>query len=574
MQKHLRMSNFFTTFAAVNELNRLLKYETPMKKGTKIALWVVGSVVGIVIIALITINLWASSVVQKELNKSLAEVPEIDASIGRVNVLLLSGSVIVSDIHFATCAFAHKSDTDEIALQPGLRVDIDKVALGPVDYYSLFKHKELQIFNVSVLDPKVTLYIDEKHPEKCFPELPKDTTIKDPQQFIKNAALSHFHMNNLDVHVKSLTSPLDLEVENLDLGVNGLAYSLTDSTFQYNDSVYSLSLGSLVAKLPDGISAAEVHELETEDQGPLKLGYTRFYNTISSLKLADRVKEPSTWIDVELKSLETSPINPIRKALNADYTLESLTTEVKRLQVKRDERYEPKKPFPTPQQFLRKLPVVFDVKSVKAKVDKLDIELYLQRENCGEMHLQDLTANLKNVTNRKGATWSNSAHAPVGDKGVMDASFDMHMDKNSTFDVHLNGKDIEGSFLTPFLRPLVGMSLDCNIHELDAKYSGDDKIASGEFCMLYDGLRIQAYKEDKVPFSVVTKHADAITNVANSLLTKSNPTAVDISPRRYSVEWKRDEWKEYPLFIFGPCIMGTVQTLLPGLYVHKQIRDK
>ena len=544
-----------------------------MKKGTKIALWVVGCIVGFVAIALITINLWASSVVHKKISESLANVPEMDVSIGRVNLLLVSGSAIVTDIHFATCSFAHKNDTDEIPLKPGLRVDIPMLTVGPVNYISLLRQKELHIFNVSVNDPKITVYLNEKHPEKCFPELPEDTTVKDPQQFLKYAALSNFHLNNLSAHLKSLTSPLDLQVEGLSVALNDLAYSLTDSVFQYNDSNYYLSLSSLVANLPDGISAAEVHDMETQDQGPLKLGYTRFRNTISSLALADRMQEPTTWIDVELKSLKTSPINPIRKALTADYTLESLAVDVQRMQVKRDSRYEPKKPFPTPQQFLTKLPVVFDVKAVKAKVEKLDIEMYLQRENCGEMHLKDMTATLKNVTNRKGATWSNKAHAPVGEKGEMDVVFDMHMDKNSTFNVQLSGKDIEGSFLNPFMRPLVGLTLDCQINSLDAKYSGDDKMSTGEYCLQYSGLHIEAHKEDKIPFSVVSKHADAITSVANSLLTKSNPTVVDPAPRRYSVEWKRDEWKEYPLYIFGPCIIGTVQTMLPGLYVHKQIRD-
>jgi len=68
------------------------------------------------------------------------------------------------------------------------------------------------------------------------------------------------------------------------------------------------------------------------------------------------------------------------------------------------------------------------------------------------------------------------------------------------------------------------------------------------------------------------KNADFFTSAANSLIPKSNPTAVDIHPRKYEVEWKRDVWSPYPLYLFGPCIDGIKKTMLPGLYVHKQIK--
>ena len=72
---------------------------------------------------------------------------------------------------------------------------------------------------------------------------------------------------------------------------------------------------------------------------------------------------------------------------------------------------------------------------------------------------------------------------------------------------------------------------------------------------------------------IIKKYGKTIEGFANNLIPKSNPTAVDPEPRRYKVQWKRDEWKQYPLFIFGPCIMGVVETMLPGLYAHKQIRS-
>jgi len=89
--------------------------------------------------------------------------------------------------------------------------------------------------------------------------------------------------------------------------------------------------------------------------------------------------------------------------------------------------------------------------------------------------------------------------------------------------------------------------------------------------MQYQGLDIKVHKEDNIPYKIITNNADLFTGIANSLIPKSNPTAVDIHPRKYAVEWNRDEWKPYALYMFGPCIDGIKMTMLPGLFVHKQV---
>lgn len=559
----MHMSNFLCNFAAQND--------KCMKKSTKITLWVVGCLFAFCALVIGMMDAGLSYVAKKEIKQHLADMPEIDASVGNIHVLLFSGTVVVKDIHFATCAFAHKADTDEVPLAPGLRADIPTLSVGPISYIRLLKDKNFWTYNITIDKPRLTFYLDEKHPENSFPTFPKDTNMANADQFLKRIDINRIRLNKFCGQIKSTKTPLDVAVDSLSVTVNDLAYLLQEQQFLYNDSDYSVSLAAARVTIPDGTAALEAHNLKTKDQGPLTLGYTRFRNIKSIFALADKADEPTTWIDLEVNSVKTSPLNPIRKALKQDYTLASLTADVKRMHVKRDNRHNYKEPVPTPQQFLQQVPVPFTVQSVKANVRKIEIEMYLQKENPGKLQLQDIQASLANISNRKNAVWDCKAHAPVGEKGIVDAEFKLHMDKDSHFDLSLNGTDIQASFLNPFIRPLVGISLDCQINQIETAYSGDDKKATGTFCLLYNGLAIQAHKEDKVPFSVVTKHANTITTVANSLLTKSNPTVVDIKPRKYSVEWERDVMKDYPLYLFGPCIIGAVQTMLPGLYVHKQI---
>jgi hypothetical protein len=544
-----------------------------MKKPIKISLWVLGSLVALIIIALVSTDMWVSSLVRKELRKSLAQMPGVEANVGRVYLNLISGSAIVKDITFATNTLALEDSITGIR-EPGLALHIPTLSVWNVNYLELIKKRRLTIFKITVDEPKCLLYMDEQHPEKIFPTFPKDTTLEKARLWLEKINVQHVEVNKLCAKLHSTISHLALTADSLSVKVNQISYNFLDSVFAYNDSVYDLSLAAFLVTTPDSIMAFEMHDLNTANQRALNLGYTRFRYLISPKKMADKHHEPTTWIDIELNKLTTSALNPIRKALTQDATLESLNVDVKRMHVVRDARYAPKHPFGTPQEFLRHLPLIFQVKQISALVNKIDIEFFSTDINCGQMHLKKIRANLSNVTNRPGAVWHNHVKAPFGDNGNIEASFDIHMDKASSFDVSLKGKDIETHDVNSFLRPLVGMTCDCHIDDLDAAYKGDKDAAQGEFCMQYHGLNVMVYKEDNIPYKVVTKNAGTFTQLANTLIPKSNPTAVDIHPRRYEVEWKRDEWKPYPLYVFGPCIDGVIKTMLPGLFVHKQTKAK
>jgi hypothetical protein len=390
--------------------------------------------------------------------------------------------------------------------------------------------------------------------------------------WLKSFRVRHINIDRFTAHLHSTSSPLVLKADSLSLECHDMAYDFADSLFTYNDSVYELSLAAAEVNLPDGLMAMEVHNLSTADQGPLNLGYTRIRNIVSHKKMAELIHEQFTWIDLELNSVTTSPFNPLRKALAQDYTLDEIKADVRRMHVIRDERIAPKVPFVTPQEFLRTIPVTFAVKKVTSVAHKLDVELYTTAVNCGKLNLKGpMYATMTNVTNKPGAVWHNRAKAPFGDKGHVEASYDIHMDRKSSFDLSIHGKDLNLENMNPFIRPLVGITCAIHVKQLDADYSGDQTIAKGAFCMQYHGLDIKVHKEDNIPYKIVTKHADFFTSAANSLLPKSNPTSVDIRPRKYAVEWTRDVWSPYPLYLFGPCIDGIKKTMLPGLYVHKQI---
>ena len=343
-----------------------------MKKSVKITLCVLFSVVALGVALFLSADIIASTLVRKEVSKAFENIPDADAEVGKIYLNLISGSALVKDISFSTHS---------------LSIRIPSLAVWNVDYLALLKHRRLEILGISLDDPEVVIYMDENNPEAFLPTLPKDTTLEKASVWLQSIRVRHIDIDRFSAKLHSTSSPLAVKADTLSLECHNLMYDFADSVFSYNDSVYSLSLAAAYIALPDGMMEMEVHDLNTADQGPLNLGYTRIWNCISHKKMVELLHEQVTWIDLELNSVTTSPFNPIRKALAQDCTLDEIQADVRCMHVIRDARLAPKVPFVTPQEFLRSVPLTFAVKKVTSVTHKLDVELYTTDINCGKLRL-------------------------------------------------------------------------------------------------------------------------------------------------------------------------------------------
>ena len=532
-----------------------------MKKGSKVTLLVLGIIAAIIGIAFLCADIIVSYTVNREVNISLADLPGCEASCGDIHLRFFSGTASVKDLHFSYRG--EQEGKDKMA--PGIDIHVDRVDVGRV-FYTLLLKKRLLVSDVRIKHPQVELWLDENQPERCFPQI-KDQGLEKANNQFDFFKLMAFHLKDADFKLHSVRTPLDLEVEGCSLTVHDLMY---DSVFTYCDSVYAFSLAHAAVMLPDGMMSLETNNIEHSNQGELHVGATRIANTMPRRKLGDMVKEPVTWMDMTVESVTTSPLNPIRKALAKDFTLDKIQAVVGKMDIFRDERYAPKEPFAMPQEILMAIPANFLIRHVDAHVNAIDIEFTNTDVNCGELHIKGVQAAVDNVTNKRGAVMMASGVCPI-QKGQAQASFSMTMNKACDFGLKLHAANINADYLNTFIRPLVGITCQLQLDDLETEYKGNKEKADGTFRMLYHGLQVQVHDDKDVPYKIVTKNAKTFTTLANSLLPKSNPTAVDIHPRAYEVSWKRDVWKPFPLYLFGPCIDGAIETLLPGLFVHKQV---
>ena len=555
--KYLDIWIFFCTFAS--------KIVHDMKRVHKIWLIVISVVVAVFAGLFIGADVLVSRFVQKKVDAALANIPGCEAQCGDIHVFLFSGTAEVNGLRFV---YHGKPVSKRDTIGPGVEVSVDKLVVGRV-FYTMLLQKRVLVSDVRIIRPAVEVWLDDKHPDACFPKI-EDKGLEKADKKLVDAEVQRFHLKNANVRLHSLRTQLDVRVDSCSLTAHNLRY---DSVFSYNDSVYDFSLEHAAVMLPDGRMHIEANNIEQEDQGKLSIGRTRVNHTMNRRKLGELVKEPVTWMDLRVESVQTSPFNPIRKVLAKDYTLESLKVVVEKMDVFRDNRRHPTHTYPMPQEAILKAKEPFRIGVVNAEIKQIDIALATTDVNCGEMQLKKISASVQNITNKRGETMNINGSCPIG-QGKAKAEIALTMNKSCDFACHMNVTNAEADFLNPFIRPLVGISFDMVVDEIETRYKGNNISAGGTFKLLYHGLKVQVHKEDDIPFKVVTKNANTITQLANTLVPKSNPSTVDIRPREYDVEWKRDEWKPFPLYLFGPCIDGVKKTMLPGLNVHKQTKSR
>ena len=528
-----------------------------MKKRTKTSLIVLGIILALGVVVFTCSDAYLSRLVKEKVDVALGELPFGEASCGDIDLRIFSGTAQISDISFE--------------YSPLVEVHVERIDIGKLFYSALFAHK-ISISDIRIVRPIATVLYDSKHPDAIMPRTETGSAdMSKITEFVDKAELFALKIDQASVTFKDIATGFEMKVDSATFRLRNLKYNLLDSTFSYNDSTYRLEVASFRCFLPDVPMNIEVHDLKTRDAGELTTGALRIKHATDKRHLATRKKEPDTWIDLKVEDVRTSPVNLIRKAINKDLTLESVQVNVKHMDVFRDARFQPREPFDMPQNILKQIPLHFFVHYIHANIRKIDVEFASTDVNCGKLQLNHIKAAVENMSNVPNNTIYVHGGCPVGE-GKAHAEMHMTMNKACDWSVDLHVQGINTDFMNTFIRPLVGVASECVIDDLSASYKGNSVKADGKFCMQYHGLKVKAFKDDDVPYKVVTKNADFITSAANNLIPHSNPDAVDVHPRAYMVEWKRDPWQPFPLYLFGPCIDGVKMTMLPGLYVHKQTR--
>ena len=538
-----------------------------MTRKGKIAIWVIGSILVIGALVFTCADVVVSRMVQRRVNKTLAElpIPGCTASCGNIHVFLFSGMADVYDLKFS---YRGEQISKRDTTRPGFDLALDHLSVGHIFYTPLIA-RNLLVDAIRAEHPSIELWMDEKHPEKSFPEMHDDGMSK-LQDALNRIALNALRINNASMKFHSLRTKLDVAADSCSFAAYDFVYA--DSAFTYCDSLYKVQLGHVSVLTPDGYVRLETRDICQTDAGELTIGNFHVAHTMPRLKLAEIMKEPSAWIDMTFENIRLSAFNPIRKAMAKDYTLDKVSVVLKNGEVFRDNRFKPTHPYPMPQEVFAQLPVQLMINSVDAQVKNLNIEVAITKTNIGKLNLRGAKAKITDITNRRGKTMRIKAHCPIL-QGSADLAMSMTMNKACDFGVELHVAGVDGAFINSLLRPITSITIGCQFDAIDAKYTGNSETAEGICRMMYHGLLVDVHKEDDIPFKILSEHADFINSAAKNLIPKSNPSKVDIHPRAYKVRAKRDVMMLFPVYVMMPVIDGAKKTFLPGLFVHEEVKN-
>lgn len=470
-------------------------------------------------------------------------------------------------------------DDEQSAIQAGIK----EIVLDGVNVALFEKTKQLQVSSIHLYNPYSRMWMNEdassssSYSSKPIQSSQMDTQIEAIKMFITGVTIDtlQLHQGNLDY--QSTSSALQTHAKGVSLALYGIGYSLIDEIpYHYNDSVYQFGIDSASIRTPDDLIQINTSGICYEDGGAFQIGETHIYHTVDKWALAHLLgDEPATWMDMTIRNVRTSSKNIVKDVftLKEGFYLDTIMVDVAKMNVFRDNRYKPKHANSMPQSALLGLKYPFVLHRLYTRLGAIHMEVAMSDKSVGKLDLGKMNIQMRNVTAKRNSTISVVADGRMG-SGIVNATMALTVNPACNWNMHLHAKDLDLSCMNSFIYPLVGMKFGCDIHSLETTYGGDSHVANGTFCMLYDNMTVHADKESDTPYKIIGNMSGLINSAGKTLITHSNPTRPGQTPRSYQVTWKNDPWKNISLFFIGPLVNGCIETLLPGMFVHRQVKDK
>ena len=151
----------------------------------------------------------------------------------------------------------------------------------------------------------------------------------------------------------------------------------------------------------------------------------------------------------------------------------------------------------------------------------------------------------------------------------MKLALSVRNDKAESTEGKLEIYNFDAGRLDPFIRPLFGATVKADMSQIVAEFKGDKSKMTNEFCMLYEGLNIQAWNDKTAPYQLIAQNSGFVTFLANLIAPNSNPASPGKEPKQVEVTFARDPMQPYPAYIIQNLTQGMLRTVLPGGAVHK-----
>ena len=535
-------------------------------------IWTCGTLAALAAIVLVAV-LSADKVVTSLANQKLHEAAAgMDGgkslSYADLKVSLLRGTIDVDSLSFSSVAAIPDNATSRNARtkRDSLCCKVGALHLRGLRPLRTLRRKQLIVREICLDNPKVFVLAHKK--PSASESAATDTAMADNPmarivKWVNIVGTRKLTVNNASVSFSRINDKLCFSADSLSLSFRDIRYSLIDSVFSYNDSVYHISLGGISLTTSDGLFALRTGMLETKNAEGITIDNIKARHTTDKLQLAERKgKVSATWVNAEIGRLCLSPLNIIRQIRNRNIAIDNINLTGGKIQLLRDVRYKAREPYKMPQEGIVKIPVPVRVASVKAELPQMQVELSTATDRRGVLYLNDLQMDISGFTNTREATTKVKARGRMGENSGMNLKLDMTNNNTCDFSAALELNNASGRDLDDFLMPIAGVGVDINLHSVTCSFKGDSESVNGDFCMIYDSLKVNIDRQ-QMPFAIVAQYSNTINFLVSRMVPQANPRAAGQQPVVCEVNAQRDPMKNFAVYMFSPVINGIIKTILP-----------
>ena len=510
-------------------------------------------------------DLILSRIATGQLRKALSDIPGAQIEFKKVNLALLAGNLAVEGVEITLI--------DSTLSEPLVEGRIEVIKLEGMSLLRLLKG-EAHARRLLIRGPEAKLVLPPKQAQKnkksTKVETADTTSTLSDSSFLKKVSLSELSLEKGKIDLSQLKGSMKLHTQNIECSVRDLGFVLAEKRVEYSDSCYRLSLDSLDFTDEMGLTRYQIGHLATANAGPLEALNLHLYNCVAKEVVAERMgKVAAVWFDAKLDSLQTSALNIPRMAKEQRINIASIRISGPDIVLMQDDRYPPAVPYPTFQEGLNSVNLPLSIQQIDARVDKFTFIWETTHVNRGTFPLHKLRLSVNSASNAQGNVMKMNIRSGQKSGGRMKLALSVRNDKSETTQGKLEIYDLDAGRLDPFIRPLFGATVKANMSQIVADFKGDKNQMTNDFCMLYDGLNIQAWDDKTAPYQFIAQNSGFVTFLANLIVPKSNPVADGQEPKCVEVTFKRDPLLPYPAYIIQNLTNGMLKTVLPGGAVHK-----
>ncbi|MBR5073922.1 MAG: hypothetical protein IKX26_01685 [Bacteroidales bacterium] len=487
-----------------------------------------------------------SGIADRVIRKHFNDSSSVRLNYSGIDINLASRKVEVKDVRFGYP-------------QKGISCSVKSIEAGPVKLWRIWKDKQANLDYLTINNPEITVNLQ-----------PADTLAVSNAKagmvnYLKNVGVKKVSVNDGCVSLRRKDDKLNLSARDIDLSVFDISYCLEDRKLTYCDSLYEISASGFAYVSADSLYRLDVDSLGTRNSEGVVIKGLHGRNTVHKTRLAAaKGKVPVTWSDFSARKLHTSPVNIVRTVLQKSILIDSVFIEGDKLTSHRDARYLPKKTFPMPQESILKIPIPVHIGTIDIRLTYYNMEIKRPEGSAGLLSLHDMGLKVSNFSNEPDHTVVFHITPRMGKGGHGSATLHMKNDSNSSFTFSGSVKNVNISDFGSLLTPLFGASASGNIQSLQTSFSGNRFSTKGDFCLLYDNLKLEVDPE-KTPIAFLAKHGKAVGLLEGGLIHRQNPRKLKKEPFKCTVEATRDPMKNYGAYIVSTLLNGVEQTVLNSL---------